>query len=261
MASRTVPFLLCPALILAVAAGAAAQTAPVLPAGGISSNLPPTGWVSAADPVLLRVPAGAAADARLAVFIGRTDWTSLFATTAEGLEYRPQALLLPSGEHELVVYAVTPANLWTEQARFPLRVRGRGGFEKAEIVPAMDLGTRAQMVEGHDPADNISGRPTYRDVNLTTGVRTSLARDGVTLDLDAGVVGVSYRPEALRFARSRTARREMDLSSYSFKVSAGRASALVGHLSFGRSRHLINGFASRGFSATAPLGRAVTSLS
>jgi hypothetical protein len=46
----------------------------------------------------------------------------------------------------------------------------------------------------------------------------------------------------------------MDLSSYSFKVSAGRASALVGHLSFGKSRHLINGFASRGFSATAPLG-------
>jgi hypothetical protein len=240
--------------MLVVAAGAAAQTAPVPPAGSISSNLPPTGWVSAADPILLRIPSSAAVDARLAVFIGRTDWTSLFTATAEGLEYRPQALLLPSGEHEVVVYVVTPANVWTEQARFPLRVRGRGGFEKAEVVPAMDLGTRAQMFEEHDPADSLSGRPTYRDVNVTTGVRTSLVRDGVALDLDAGVVGVSYRPEALRFATLADNAPQMDLSSYSFKVSAGRASALVGHLSFGRSRHLINGFASRGFSAMAPLG-------
>src|SRR5688572_28635717 len=164
MASRTVPFLLCPALILAVAAGAAAQTAPVLPAGGISSNLPPAGWVSAADPVLLRIPAGAAADARLAVFIGRTDWTSMFATTAEGLEYRPQALLLPSGEHELVVYEVTSANVWTEQGKFSLRVRGRGGFEKAETAPAIDLGTGAQMLQAHGQPDNISSRSTNRDL-------------------------------------------------------------------------------------------------
>lgn len=254
MASRTVTLLLCPVVVLAVAAGAAAQTAPGLPPGAISSNLPPTGWVSAADPIRLRIPANVPADARLAVFIGRTDWTSQFAVTPEGLEYQPKTLLLPSGEHEVVVYVVTPANVWAEQARFPLRVRGRGGFDKADIVPAVDVGARSQMFEGHDPADNISGRPTYRDVNVTTGVGAALVRDGVTLDFDAGVVGVSYRPEALRFGTLGDSAPQMDLSSYSVKVSAGPASALVGHLSFGRSRHLINGFASRGFSATAPLG-------
>src|SRR6187399_55484 len=200
MAKRTIPSLLCPVFLLALAAGASAQTAPGLPAAGISSNLPAAGWVSSADPVLLRIPAAAVgADSRLAVFIDRTDWTALFAPTGEGLEYRPRALMLPSGEHELVVYAVTPANVWTEQARFPLRVRLRGGFEKAETVPAVDVGTRSQMFEGHDPLDNISGRPTYRDVNVTTGIRAALVRDGVTWDVDAGVVGVSYQPEALRF--------------------------------------------------------------
>jgi hypothetical protein len=254
MALRTVPILLCPVFLLAVAAGAAAQNAP-LAAGAITSNLPPAGWVSAADSVLLTIPpATITADSRVAVFIGQTDWTSLFTVTAEGLEYRPRTLMLPSGEHELVVYVVTPANGWTEQVRFPLRVRGRGGFEKAETVPALDLGTRAQMLEGHEPADNVSGRPTYRDVTVTTGVKASLVRSGITLDFDAGVVGVSYQPEALRFGALADSAPRMDLSSYSFKVSAGRASALVGHLSFGRSRHLINGFASRGVSATAPLG-------
>jgi len=259
MALRTVPLLLrlllCPVFALGAAAVAVAQTAPGLTVTGISSNLPPAGWVSAADPILLRIPpASVAADARLAVFIGRTDWTSLFAATAEGLEYQPRALMLPSGEQELVVYAVTPANVWTEQARFPLRVRGRGGFEKAETVPAVDVGARSQMFEGHDPADNISGRPTYRDLNVTTGVKVGLLRDGVRWDLDAGVVGVSYQREALRYGTLADTAPRMDLSSYSFKVSAGRASALVGHLSFGKSRHLINGFASRGLSATAPLG-------
>ena len=255
MALRAAPFLLCPVILLAVAAGVAAQTGPGLPAGGISSNLPATGWVSAADPIRLRIPAAiGAAGTRLAVFIGRTDWTSLFSITADGLEYLPKMLTLPSGEHELVVYAVTPDHVWNEQARFPIRVRTRSGFEKAETIPAVDLGTRAQMVEAHDPTDNISGRPTYRDANVTTGIKGALVRDGVTYDFDAGVVGVSYQPEALRFGTLADDAPRMDLSSYSFKVSAGRASALVGHLSFGKSRHLITGFASRGFSATAPLG-------
>jgi len=255
MATRTASLLVVPVFVLAVAAGASAQTAPGMPAGAVSSNLPSTGWVSAADPIVLRISTvNVAPDARLAVFIGRTDWTSLFAVTAEGLEYRPRALTLPSGEHDVVVYVVTPGNVWTEQARFPLRVRGRGGFEKAETVPAVDLGTRSQMFEGHDPTDNISGRPTYRDVTVTTGIKASLVRDGVAWDFDAGVVGVSYQPESLRFGTLADNAPRMDLSSYSFKVSSGRASALVGHMSFGKSRHLINGFASRGFSATAPLG-------
>ena len=255
MALRTASFLLCLILLLAVAAGAGAQSVPALTAGAISSNLPATGWISAADPILLTIPAATrAAGGRLAVFIGRTDWTSVFSITADGLAYRPHALMLPSGEHELVVYLVTPANEWTEQARFPIRVRGRGGFEKAETVPAVDLGTRAQMFEAHDPTDNISGRPTYRDANLTTGIRGAFVRNGVAFDFDAGVVGVSYQPEALRFGTLADEAPRMDLSSYSFTVSNGRASALVGHLSFGQSRHLINGFASRGFSATVPLG-------
>ena len=255
LALRALSWLLCPVVVLAVPAGAAAQTAPGLPAAGIGSNLPSNGWVAAADPILLRIPAMAVApNSRIAVFIGGTDWTSLFAATAEGLEYRPRALMLPSGEHELVVYAVTAANVWTEQAKFLLRVRGRGGFEKAETIPAIDLGTGAQMLNGHDQPDNISSRSTNRDFTITTGIRTALIRNGVTLNLDAGVVGVSDQPEALRFGTLSGTAPLVDLSSYSFKVSTRRTSALIGHLSFGKSRHLINGFASRGVSATAALG-------
>jgi hypothetical protein len=43
----------------------------------MSSNLPPTGWVAPADPILLRIPATAVApNSRIAVFIGGTDWTA-----------------------------------------------------------------------------------------------------------------------------------------------------------------------------------------
>ena len=236
-------------------APAAAQV-PTTPIAGFVSNLPATGWVSGTDPIVLRVPpASLPPGARGAVFIGRTDWTSLFATTAEGLEYRPRTLTLPPGEHEVVVYAVTPANVWTAQARFPLRVRTRVGLEQADATPAMDVAFRSQFDEGHAPAENAPPRATFRDLTLTGGVKTLVARGGVQWSLESNVVGVTNRPEALRFAeRAETAPR-IDLSSYGVKVSKGRANALLGHLTFGGSRHLINGFASRGLSVAMPLGR------
>jgi hypothetical protein len=110
------------------------------------------------------------------------------------------------------------------------------------------------MLDVHDQPSNISGRSSNRDVTITTGVRTALVKNGVTLNADAGVVGVSDQSEALRFGTLAADAPLMDLSSYSVKVSAGRASALLGNVSFGKSRHLINGFASRGFSANVALG-------
>src|SRR5687767_8573303 len=255
MALRALTLCFCLTVAGAASAGAQTPSAAGTPAAGVASNLPATGWISPTDPIVLTMPRSAIpAGARLAVFIGRTDWTAVFGTTAEGLEYRPRTLTLPSGEQELIVYAVSPANVWTELARFALRVRTRGGFEKADTVPAMDIGLRSQMFEGHDPADNAPGRATYRDTTVTTGFKATLVRGRVQWDVDAGVVGVSHRPEALRFALRGENAPRVDLSSYSVKVSSGRASALVGHLAFGRSRHLINGFASRGVSFMAPLG-------
>ena len=235
-------------------APAAAQT-PSPPVAGFASNLPATGWLSATDPILLRIaPATLPPGARIAVFIGRTDWTSLFAATAEGLEYRPRTLTLPAGEHEVIVYAVTPANVWTEQARFPLRIRTLGGLEKADAAPALDVAFRSQLDEGHAPAENAPPRPTFRDVTLTGGVKALLARGGVEWSLESNVVGVTNRPEALRFAERADEAPRIDLSSYAVKVAKGRASALLGHLTFGGSRHLITGFASRGVSVAVPLG-------
>ena len=111
--------ILCACLTFAVPAGASAQADPAAPPSGtVAANLPAGGWISATDPVLLTIPrTSVPAGARLAVFIGRTDWTSLFSVTAEGLEYRPRTLTLPSGEQELVVYAVAPTNVWTEIAQ------------------------------------------------------------------------------------------------------------------------------------------------
>src|SRR5688500_8226258 len=49
------------------------------------------------------------AEGTLAIFIGRTDMTSMFTPSADALTYSAQALPLPAGETTVTVYLIFPS--------------------------------------------------------------------------------------------------------------------------------------------------------
>jgi hypothetical protein len=62
-------------------------------------------------------------EGRLAVVLGATDLTDLFAVSAQSLKYDVgKSFPLPVGPTGLIVYLVAPNDDWKELARFPLRV-------------------------------------------------------------------------------------------------------------------------------------------
>src|SRR5215475_2627549 len=62
-------------------------------------------------------------EGRLAIVVGATDLTDLFAVSAQNLKYGVgKSFPLSLGETELTVYLVAPNGDWREVARFPLRV-------------------------------------------------------------------------------------------------------------------------------------------
>jgi hypothetical protein len=93
---------------------------------------------------------------RLAVFIGQTDMTSLFAEIGTALSYSPRVIPLPPGETVVIVYLVSPANDWTEIARFTLRVSTEG---KKETNRNPDSAQKAasEIKKGDDKSGKSSG--------------------------------------------------------------------------------------------------------
>src|SRR5262245_53713014 len=64
-----------------------------------------------------------AAEGRVAVLIGQTDFTNLFALTGNGLSYLPRIVPLPAGESPVRVFLVSPSNEWRELMQLTLRVK------------------------------------------------------------------------------------------------------------------------------------------
>jgi hypothetical protein len=241
--------LLAAALLLA-ASGAAAQDGIT-----VTPSFDGTRWVSAGETIELTLGAPLApGTGRIAVLIGHTDYSALFVPDGERLIYRPRRVPLPSGEHEVTVYLVSPDNQWREVGRHPLRVLAPGGFEQVELTPRLTLNNKGQVAEGHDPATAAPARDDYQDFSLNTGFQTLNVRSGWSLRTQANFVGVSNRQEALRFGERQDDAPKFDLSDYLFTIDRGAVSLSLGHLAFGQNRHLVNGFGSRGLSAGARLG-------
>jgi len=237
----------------AAAVRAAAQEAAQAPS--VAPGFAVGEWLSSdlAIELLVSPPLDPAAGS-LAVFLGETDLTSLFEATSEKLAYRSTAPRLPAGESELVVHFITPDDHWQEIARFPIRVRTRGGFEKATFDPKLDLGNEGQVAEDHSPDENRPPRETFQDVTANTGFTTVHVRTGWTVQSQFNVMGVSHREKALRFGERGEDAPKLDLSDYRVEVEKGIARASLGHVSFGGNRHLINSFGSRGATLALRLG-------
>jgi hypothetical protein len=213
----------------------------------VTSNLPSEEFAERDHPVELRFNRTLdPAVERVAVFFGATDVTDLFRREQDALRYDTTTAALPSGERELVVYRVGADGTWSEIVRMPLRVVGPLGFATARWDPGVAIGLQGNLTEDHKPPDNAPPRDNYQDLTGELTVTSEHVRAGMRIVGQAKVVGVSHRPQALRFATLGRDAPAIDLSDYVLTWNQGDASFSLGHVGFGEQRHLIQGFNSRG---------------
>ena len=194
----------------------------------------------------------------IAVMIGPADVTSLFERRGRQLVYRSASMRLPSGESEVGVYLVT-ADAWNEVARFPLRVLTPLGFTTASAKPSLSMNNSGQIAEQSEPVASTSDAPAFEDVRFSGGIQTSHQRAGWTFETQENAVGVTDRRQALRFGERGRDAPAVDLSDYVLTARRDRLKLTLGNTTLGSNRHLIDGFGSRG--ATATIGRSGIELS
>ncbi len=214
------------------------------------------------------------AEGRLAILIGHTDATNLFAATANGLSYTPNLIPLPVGETQVSVYLVSPGDEWRQVAQFPLRVAEQQAIAQPQadspaalpaaveavarrfvLTPALTLGFKSQAAETHFPETNRPERPTFNDFTLQGSLKTEAKRGWFDMQNQFDVAGSSFRNEALRFGQLGNAAPKIDLSSYLMQFQLGRTNLQVGQISYGSNRLLMNSYSSRGLMFTLPLGK------
>jgi hypothetical protein len=207
------------------------------------------------------------AEGKIAVIIGATDMTALFASAPDALTYTPQ-IPLPAGESAVIVYLIAGDNNWREIASFTLRVgevqpsepqqqsdpaQNGNGKRRMTFTPSLTVGLKSQVAEYHFPASNAPERDRFTDLTLQGSLRMETHLSAFNSQMQFDVAGSSYRGEALRFAQEGNTAPRIDLASYLMQFQIGKARFQAGHISFGANRHLINSFSSRGISLTLPL--------
>lgn len=232
--------------------------------------------ISANEQIQLDLNRNLAADeGRIAIFIGNTDFTSLFLHQPQGLSYQPGIVSLPVGENPVTVYTITPNNEWKIAARFSLKVKAISSTAETadlegkeatpagatsrktviEFTPNLTLNVKSQNQILTFPRETAPERNPFTDVDGQGNLQFKISRNNWALTNKFDFVGVSFQPNALRFSELRERAPNIDLSSYLIELTKGRFNARLGHVSFGSNRHLINNFSSRGISATLPLGK------
>jgi hypothetical protein len=245
-------------ILLAAIALAPAPVTAQDAAGGLTVTPQFGSDVRTSDPLELRVdPPLAPSDGRLAVVIGHTDWSGLFERLDSGIVYRPTSVRLPEGDHEMVVYLVSPANEWRPVGRFRLRIlpgeRGSAG-RQANVAPRVEIGNKGQVGSGVGPSTSPLPRDTFQDFTVNAGMQATVSRGAWSAASEINLLGVSNRAEAVRFGERQEGAPLVDLMDYRIGIRNHRIELALGHVSFGSHRHLFNGFASRGALATLRFG-------
>jgi hypothetical protein len=205
-------------------------------------------WLYPTDAVELRVSRlPSPEEGNFAVLLGTLDITSQIKMLGADLTYTPTALPLPSGQQEVVLYVVSPANDWTEVGRFPLRVLTTRGFRQADLTPKLDLNWKTRLVESRNDGAGKTDRPSpFNDFTLQGGLDTNFERGDFVVKSQAALLGSSREKEALRFSQLRNSAPKLDLSSYLFDVTRGKSQFSFGHINYGANRHLLQNVANRG---------------
>jgi hypothetical protein len=208
----------------------------------------PGQWIDARQPVQIVFSRPLRADeGRLAVVLDDTDVSAVLRPIESGLEYRPEAMPLPSGERALVVYRVSAGADWRRVAEFRLRIRTPRGFEEASHTPVIDVQNKGQIVERRTP-DNAPGgrRNAYQDALVNLGWRSTLRRGGWTTAFRGAVQGASHGPDRIRFATAGESAPAIDLVSYGAAVTGPAQSLALGDVVINGHRHLASNFVTRG---------------
>ena len=210
-------------------------------------------WVDADEPLVLRVDAEQQAQWRgWRVFLGTSEVTALLRLAAPGvLELRPLATAWAAGEGELVVY---DGERWGELARWPVRVRGAGGFETQEGKPRLDLQIEGRADEGRSDGQPVTPRGAHADTAVSAGITWQGTRSGFGFEAAANVVGNSHQGKALRFGERGDRAPKIDLADYRVALTHGGHTLALGHLSAGTHPLLASGLSSRGLGLLSRLG-------
>jgi len=161
---------------------------------------------------------------------------------------------LPAGVVEVSLFIVTGDGSWTPAGTYTLNVLGSTGLERGLVSPSITLSSRGQLAAGQFPESTTPDRGNFQELNGQLAVKAEAERGGVSLALGVDIIGVSLAQEALRFADLGDEAPKIDLATYLVETRTGRTTLSVGHIGHGRSRHLLNGFSSRGISASTAIG-------
>ncbi len=211
-------------------------------------------WFSRFQPLEFTLSRPLATGEQLELVVGTTDVSGLCVIHHDTVVYQPGPVPLPLGPLSITLSVITPEGTWKSAGTFSLNVLTAGVLEKASITPSVSVANKGQPAEGHFPDGIGGGRSTFQELNGQMGMRMEAERGGFQGGLSFSLIGVSYRQEAIRFAEKRDDAAKIDLSSYLLEARTGRTLLSLGHMSHGRERHLLNGFASRGISASTALG-------
>jgi hypothetical protein len=211
-------------------------------------------WITRYEPLEFILSRPMTAGEHVSLIVGSMDVTNLCTVHGDTLRYRPLAVPLPRGSIEVSVFLEAPDGSWTSVGNYSLKVLAATGLEKSLVTPTFTLSSKGQVAEGHSPEENAPARSTFQELSGQLGLKVDIERSGMSLGLGANIVGVSYKQEALRYAEKGEDASKVDLASYVIETRTGRTAFSAGHISHGRSRHLLNNFASRGVSATTAIG-------
>ncbi|NIP30355.1 MAG: hypothetical protein GTO02_08610, partial [Candidatus Dadabacteria bacterium] len=176
-------------------------------------------WLSHNEPVELQFNQEfGLEDRNIAVFINDTDITALVTIQDGKIIYDPKSLSLPPGESNLIVYEITQQGQWNELGKFQLQARDRLGFERAEIVPTLELGYKSQLYADHNDG-NDPGRDQYIDFEGGLNLRTVHERYPISFATNTDIFGTSNQSESLRFGQEFTDAPQIDLSQYLFELN------------------------------------------
>lgn len=210
-------------------------------------------WVRPSDTLTLDLTNVERVDqhARYAVLVGHHDMSALFRVDgAGGLRYVSGDVPLPSGSHELVVYAIGGGDEaeWTEVHRQSLNVLTASGWRNAEFAPRFDLSTISQLDENHTEDAGPPDRARFTDASLQAGWDSLHSSSRWALRTQGNIVGASEREQALRAAELGDAAPLVDLSDYLLELEVGRGAFAAGHVISPQSPLLISGIDHRGVS-------------
>ncbi len=229
------------------------------PRFAVSTNVGADSWI--ASDFVLEVgvtPWPTPEQGTIGVRFGETDVTGLFTPVADRLRYDGGAVPLPTGQTEIVVALVGADGSWTEIGRVPLRVLtmfAGQAWESAELRPTLALGVQSQVASHTSPRPDPStgARETFADWTLRADGSGVLRRDDFAASGVLSVQGTTHAHDTLRAPTEGDDAPRLDLADYALSLQKWGSTVTVGSFAYGTSRHLVNGFASRGATIQVPL--------